>query len=550
MIIKQIQNLINNTIKMLFPNCSINQYLVEKCKNIKNGDYATNVAMVLAKHLKKNPVEIANDLINVFKENSYFKKIEFSNPGFINFWLSNETKSFLINDIINNGKIYGKFPAKNVNYSVEYVSANPTGYLHIGHARNAVLGNCLINILKWYGYNVVSEYVVNDAGNQMNNLATAVFIRYKQLLGYNIVLPEDSYHGDEIKMVARMLYKTYKNDFENCYINDDNRISDPLAEYKIRWFAREVFLDIIKNDLKDLGVVIEKYFSEYEIHKNNLINDVISLLKKRGVVYIKEGATWLSTSKFGDDKDRVLIKSNGSPTYFAPDIFYHKYKFSTNNTDICVDVWGADHYSYITRMKAAMECLGIDKDKLVIICMQMVKLLKDGKEFKMSKRTGTSLTTRDLIDSIGKDAARWFLVSQSCNNHIEIDVDVATKKDNNNPLYYVQYAHARANQLLEKKVLERPMNFNNLNSEIEREIINELSYFKYTIENCAITYEPYKLTVYLYNLAKLFHNYYSNNKVFDNTNVNANEQYYLIKAIKQVIQNGLLILGISAPNKM
>ena len=253
----------------------------------------------------------------------------------------------------------------------------------------------------------------------------------------------------------------------------------------------------------------QKYFSEYEIHKNNLIDDVISLLKKRGVVYTKEGATWLSTSKFGDDKDRVLIKSNGSPTYFAPDIFYHKYKFSTNNTDICVDVWGADHYSYITRMKAAMECLGIDKDKLIIICMQMVKLLKDGKEFKMSKRSGTSLTTRDLIDSIGKDAARWFLVSQSCNNHIEIDVDVATKKDNNNPLYYVQYAHARANQLLEKKVLERPMNFNNLNSEIEREIINELSYFKYTIENCAITYEPYKLTVYLYNLAKLFHNYYS-----------------------------------------
>lgn len=548
MIIKKIQTLINDIVSKN-TNENIN-FLVEKCKNINHGDFSTNVAMVLSKILKKNPLDIANDLVSELKKSDLFESADVSKPGFINFWISSEQKTKLIDEILNCGDVYGKFNNKGINYSVEYVSANPTGFLHIGHARNAVLGNCLINVLKWYGYNVISEYVVNDAGNQMNNLATAVLIRYKQLFNIDIKLPDDSYHGEEIIMVAELLKKSYGNEFINAKINSENRIEDEKIEYKIRWFSREILLDFIKKDLHDLGVDIEKYFSEYEIHKNKMIPQVINVLEKKGMAYKKDGAIWLATTKFGDDKDRVLIKSDGSPTYFAPDIVYHLYKFNSNNTDICLNVWGADHYSYITRMKAAMQCLGIDKDKLIIICLQMVRLVKNGEEFKMSKRSGKSLTTRDLVDSIGKDAARWFLISQSSNNHIEIDVDVATKRDNNNPLFYVQYAHARANQLLSKVNFDRPYNYNNLNSQLEREIINELWYFKYTIENCAQTYEPYKLTIYLLNIAKLFHNYYSNTKIIDDNNKIANEQYYLVKAIKQIIHNGLDILGIEAPKKM
>ncbi len=525
-------------------------FLVEKCKNIKFGDFSSNVALILAKKNGLKPIDVANNLCDEIKKNKMFAKVEVAHPGFLNLWLSNDYKNDLIYEILDKKNDFGKFAKKNKKYSVEYVSANPTGLLHIGHARNAVLGNCLINVLEWYGIDVVSEYVVNDAGNQMNNLATAVFIRYKQLFGEKIDLPEDSYHGNEIIVVAQELKRKFNDKFLKTTINENGRINNTEFEHEIRWFARDKFLEIIKNDLHDLGVDITYYFSEYQIHQNGLINKMIDDLLTRKEAYKKDGAIWLNTTKYGDDKDRVLIKSDGTPTYFAPDIIYHNYKFNTNGTQVCIDVWGADHYSYITRMKAAMQASGINPNNLIIITLQMVRLVKNGKEFKMSKRTGQSLTTRDLIDAIGKDAARWFLIHQSSNNHIEIDVDIATKKDNNNPLYYVQYAHARANQLLNKASVSMPKAFNNLNSDLEREIINELSFFKFTIENCAKTYEPYKMSVYLYNLAKLFHNYYANTKVFESNNKFMNEQYYFIKAIKQVLANGLAILGINAPDKM
>ncbi len=550
MIIEKINKIILEAIKKQKIELGESTFLIEKCKNIKFGDFSSNVALVLAKKNGLKPMDIANKLCECIKSDENFSKVDVANPGFINLWLSNKYKNDLINDILDKKNNFGKLAKKSQKYSVEYVSANPTGLLHIGHARNAVLGNCLINVLEWYGIDVVSEYVVNDAGNQMNNLATAVFIRYKQLFGEKIELPKDSYHGNEIILVAQELKSKFNDKFLKAKINEKGRIDNDDFEHEIRWFARDKFLEIIKNDLHDLGVDIQCYFSEYQIHQKGLIKKMIDDFLTRKEAYKKDNAIWLNTTKYGDDKDRVLIKSDGTPTYFAPDIIYHNHKFNTNGTQVCIDVWGADHYSYITRMKAAMQASGIDPNNLIIITLQMVRLVKNGKEFKMSKRTGQSLTTRDLIDAIGKDAARWFLIHQSSNNHIEIDVDVATKKDNNNPLYYVQYAHARANQLLNKLTVEKPKNFNNLNSDLEREIINELSFFKFTIENCAKTYEPYKISVYLYNLAKLFHNYYANTKVLDPNNKFMNEQYYFIKATKQVIANGLSILGISAPDKM
>ncbi|MGL4950935.1 MAG: arginine--tRNA ligase [Mycoplasma sp.] len=524
-------------------------YAIDKSKSIEFGDFSCNIAMLCAKKLNKNPIELAETIV---KEVGFkgFKEVTVSKPGFINFIMDQDTITAEINEILEQGDNFGKFPKRDGVYSVEYVSANPTGYLHIGHARNGVLGNCIINLLEWYGHKTVSEYVVNDAGNQMNNLATAVFIRYLQENGKKIELPEDSYHGEEIIDVAKKLNAKIKDKYINIEINESGRIADEAVEHEVRWFARDLLLDIIKDDLKSLGIEIEHYFSEYESHKNGLIPKMMDHLLEIGAAYKKDDAIWLETTKYGDDKDRVLIKSDGIPTYFAPDIIYHDYKWKTNGTNYLINIWGADHYSYVKRMQVAMQCLGYNPNDLNIVCMQMVKLIKDGEPFKMSKRTGQSLTLKDLVSALGKDASRWYLISQSADKHLIIDVGQATNKDNKNPIYYVQYAHARANQLLNKQVVKQPTSFKDLTSPMEREIISELEFFKYTIENCAKTYEPYKMTVYLLNLAKLFHSYYSNTKVFEEGNIKGDQQYYLIKAIKQVIANGLTILGIKPVEKM
>lgn len=547
MIIEQIKK---NLDKWLKDNHLINvKYSIDKSRSSDLGDFSTNIAMVCSKQLKINPMTVAEQIIKSL-DKKMFKDITVTAPGFINFKIGATIIDGLLNAVIDEGDKFGQFAPKKGKYSVEYVSANPTGYIHIGHARNGVLGSCILNLLSWYGHETVSEYVVNDAGNQMNNLATAVFIRYLQAFGKKIELPEDSYHGEEIIEVANKLKEKYGDKFVNEKINENNRINNHEVEHTIRWFARDHLLDIIKKDLKGLGIEIELYFSEYQSHENGMIPKMMERLLKLGEAYKKDGAIWLNTTKYGDDKDRVLIKSDGVPTYFAPDIVYHDYKFKTNNTNYLINIWGADHYSYIKRMKIAVQCLGYNPDDLTVVCMQMVKLMKDGQPYKMSKRSGQSLTTRDLIEAIGKDAARWYLVSQSADNHIVIDVNEATNKNNNNPIFYVQYAHARANQLLNKEALPKPKTFAGLDSELEHSIISELEFFKFTIENCAKTFEPYKLTVYLLNLAKLFHSYYSNTKVFDKNNPKASEQYYLIKAVKQVIHNGLLILGITPVDKM
>lgn len=547
MIKSKINEEIKKSLKLL--NIEYNEFIIEKCKSIEFGDFSSNVSFILSKKAGLNPMLLAEKIVEKINQKEFFN-ITITKPGFINFFIKPEDNNELLKKIIEEGDGYGKFPKKNKKYSVEYVSANPTGYIHIGHARNAALGSTVSNILKWYGYDVVTEYVVNDAGNQMNNLATAVFIRYQQLYDVKIELPEDSYHGEEIILVANSLKEKYGDKYLKLNIDSNNRIDNTDYEHEIRWFARDFLLEIIKKDLLSMGVEIELYFSEYQIHKDKLLDGMIKTLKDKKVAYEKDGAVWLETTKFGDDKDRVLIKSDGDPTYFAPDIIYHNIKWTNNNVDVLINIWGADHYSYITRMKAAMEALGFDPKDLIVLCMQMVKLVKNGQDFKMSKRTGNSLTTRDLIEAIGKDAARWFLVSQSSNNHIEIDVEVATNKNNNNPIFYVQYAYARANQLVSKVKFVEEFNSDLLISDIERELINELYFFKYTIENCAVTYEPYKMTVYLYNLAKLFHNYYSNTKINAEDNKKQNQQINLIISIMQVIKNGLTILGISAPKQM
>lgn len=551
---KKIQDLIEQSLQILsYPEVKFN---VEKTKSIKFGDYSSNVALMLKKIKPwgdlKTPIQIAEEIASNINP-KMFSKIEVVPPGFINFYLNDVITKELFDCIHSQKEKYPIFEKVDQVYNVEYVSANPTGYLHIGHARNAVFGDVLAKLLSKIGINVITEYVVNDAGNQMNILASSVLVRYKELFGQNITLPDDSYHGLEIIEVAKELKNKFNDAFLNVEINNDFIITNSDVNETIRKFSRDMLLEIIKSDLASLGVHIDIYYSEQEIHKNNLIP--ITLEKLGNNVYEKDGAIWLQTTKFGDDKDRVLIKSDKTPTYFMPDIAYHDIKLNRPpKPNKLINVWGADHYSYITRMKIALKSLGYSDDIMEVISMQMVRLMKDGSEFKMSKRSGQSLTLKDLVNTLGKDVSRWFMISSSPSTHIELDVDLALKQDNNNPIYYIEYAHARCFSILEKTNFSYKIgqdNFSGLTLEIEKELIGNLINFQNIIYNAATTYEPHKIANYVYSLAKLFHSYYGSVMINDQNNIElTNQRLSLVSAVKIILENALSLLGIEAYDKM
>lgn len=555
MIIQKINTLIKQAMAILsYPDVN---FVVDKSKSIKFGDFNTNVAMLLTKTpvgKGKNPMMIAEEICNNI-DKRIFDKVEVVKPGFINFYVNASVNEDLFKQIATEDEQFPKFDKTDLVYNVEYVSANPTGYLHIGHARNAVFGDVIANLCKKIGIRVIREYIVNDAGNQMNMLSSSVLLRYKELLGESIELPENSYHGEEIKLVAKELKNEYLGRFINTQINMDTFVIENKEDNElIRTFARNYLLTKIQEDLAAIGTYIDIYYSELEIHKKNLIPETIKMLGDN--VYQKDGATWLRTTTYGDDKDRVLIKSDGTPTYFMPDIAYHMIKLNREpKPNKLINIWGADHYSYITRMSIALRCLGYPEDALVVLCMQMVRLVKDGEEFKMSKRSGKSLTLLDLVNAIGKDAARWFLISVSPSTHIELDVDLATKKDNNNPIYYVEYAHARACSILNKG--EGYYSFANdvkadlLVDDLEKELLAQLNFYRSTIMNVATNYEPHKLANYIYNLAKLFHSYYGTTKIIDDSDLELTKQRLtLVNAIRIVLRNALSLLGIDAYTNM
>ena len=551
---KKIQDLIEQSLQILsYPEVKFN---VEKTKSIKFGDYSSNVALMLKKIKPwgelKTPIQIAEEIASNINP-KMFSKIEVVPPGFINFYLNDVITKELFDCIHSQKEKYPIFEKVDQVYNVEYVSANPTGYLHIGHARNAVFGDVLAKLLSKIGINVITEYVVNDAGNQMNILASSVLLRYKELFGQNITLPDDSYHGLEIIEVAKELKNKFNDEFLNVEINNDFIITNSDVRETIRKFSRDYLLEIIKSDLASLGVHIDIYYSEQEIHKNNLIP--VTLEKLGNNVYEKDGAIWLQTTKFGDDKDRVLIKSDKTPTYFMPDIAYHDIKLNRPpKPNKLINVWGADHYSYITRMKIALKSLGYSDDVMEVISMQMVRLMKDGSEFKMSKRSGQSLTLKDLVNTLGKDVSRWFMISSSASTHIELDVDLALKQDNNNPIYYIEYAHARCFSILEKTNFSYKIgqdNFSGLTLEIEKELIGNLMNFQNIIYNAATTYEPHKIANYVYSLAKLFHSYYGSVMINDQNNIElTNQRLSLVSAVKIILENALSLLGIQAYDKM
>ena len=522
--------------------------ILENAKDAKHGDYSTNIAMQLTKRAKKNPRIIAEEIVKNFDTNKAdVAKIEIAGPGFINFFLKKTLFTKSIKGIIDLGDDYGKSNSgKGLKYNVEYVSANPTGDLHLGHARGAALGDSLCRLLSKAGYDVTREYYVNDAGNQIHNLVVSAYARYLEALGNESKMPEDGYYGPDIILLGQMMAEKYKEQFVGKLDENYDLIRQISLDYE---------LDKIKKDLNMFGVEFDLFTSEKSIYDKNLVKESIDLLQSKGYIYEKDGAIWFRSTDFGDDKDRVLKKSDGSYTYLTPDIANHIEKLNRGN-DKLVDIWGADHHGYIARVKAAMQALGYEADKLEVDIIQMVRLIKDGEEFKMSKRTGKAVTIRDLFDEVGVDAVRYFFVMRSGETQMDFDLDLATKKSNENPVYYAQYAHARTCSILRQAKekgfsVDVKENYEFINHEKEYEVIKLMGEFPNVVADAAAKRRPHLICNYVNDLATAFHSLYNAEKVInEEDNAKTNEKLALIQALEITIKNALNLIGVSAPERM
>ncbi len=516
------------------------EIIIEIPKTPINGNYSTNIALALASELKKSPREIANTIKMNFSSN-IISKVEVAGPGFINFFINKECLYDVLNEILDKKKNYGKSNiGQNKKINIEYVSVNPTGIMHVGHGRGAAYGDNLSRILSFTGYDVTREYFINDAGNQMNNLGISIKERYKELLGFPFDLPEDGYHGKEIITIAEEIKNKYH----------DQKLDSQVEFFK--QYGLEYLLKQIKIDLDKYRVNFDVWTSEQTLYDEGLIENIMVKLRKSGDCYIKEDALWLNTAKYGDEKDRVLVKSDGNYTYLVPDIAYHSNKFE-RNFDECIDVFGADHHGYVSRLKIALEILGYDTNKLDIKILQMVRIIKDGKELKLSKRTGQTITLNDLIDEAGINATRYFFASKSIDTQMDFNLDLAIKQTNENPVYYIEYANARITKILNKYHkydLVGKKNYMYLDEELTYNILNKLYEFKDVVENASKKRIPHLITNYVYELAGSFHNYYSNIQIITENEEETLEHLLLINAIKIVINNSLNLLGIIPREEM
>jgi len=523
--------------------------LLELPKEKAHGDYSTNMAMQLARVAKKAPRAIAEAIVENFdKEKGSIEKIEIAGPGFINFYMNNSYLTDLIPNILKAGVSYGEINVGNKEkVQVEFVSANPTGDLHLGHARGAAVGDSLCNVLAKAGYDVSREYYINDAGNQINNLALSVEARYFQALGKDKEMPEDGYHGEDIIGIGKKLAEEYGDKFVDQ--SSDERLSF-FREYGLKYEMAK-----LKTDLEEFRVPFDVWYSETSLYHNGKIDNALAALKEKGHIYEEDGATWFRSTTFGDDKDRVLIKNDGSYTYLTPDLAYHKDKLDRGFTKL-INVWGADHHGYIPRMKAAIEALGYGKDTLEVEIIQLVHLYKNGEKMKMSKRTGKAVTMRDLIEEVGLDAVRYFFAMRSADTHMDFDLDLAISKSNENPVYYAQYAHARICSMLrqgEEQGLsfEDNLKLDEISSEKEFDLLKKLGEFPQAVAEAAQKRIPHRITNYIYDLASTLHSFYNAEKVLDPENTEKSRaRLGLMKATQVTLQNALTIIGVSAPEKM
>ncbi|GAJ97270.1 arginine--tRNA ligase [Geomicrobium sp. JCM 19055] len=524
--------------------------ILETPKDKNHGDFATNVAMQLTKIAKRNPREIAQAILDhLDHDKAYVKQADIAGPGFINLFLDLRFLRDVLPAVLTENQEYGRSNAgKGTSVLLEFVSANPTGTLHLGHARGAAVGDALSNILDMAGYQVEREYYINDAGNQIDNLAKSVEVRYLQAQGQEAEIPEDGYQGADIVEIGNRISEQYGSEFVE--MDETERLR------KFRELGLQELLEKLKQDLADFRVRFDTWFSETSLYTSGKVVETLETLRENGEAFDQDGATWFKSSAYGDDKDRVLVKQDGTYTYLLPDIAYHKDKLD-RGFDHLVDLFGADHHGYIPRMQAAVQALGYPKDKLSFQIGQNVNLMRSGERVKMSKRTGNAVTMRELWEEVGLDATRYFFAMRSVDTHLDFDMDLAEQQSNENPVYYVQYAHARVSSLFkqaeEKGITydEQSLNLELIDSDKAYELLKKIGEFPSVIAGAADQYAQHRIPNYLHELASTFHSYYNAERIVDESNKElTNVRLALVKAAQTVLRNGLTLIGVHAPEKM
>ncbi len=534
-----------STIQSLY-GIELSDVIFEQPKDASHGDLACTVAFQLAKPLKKAPREIALEIAEAIDKKDVIASLDVAGPGFINITLAKATLYDVIPRILNDFDTF-KAPdaGKKQKILLEFVSVNPTGLMHIGHARGAASGDTLARLLSQTGFDVLREYYVNDAGNQIDNLAKSLYVRYLEALGEAATMPEDGYHGEDIKTLGKKI------------ADEDGRqwVDHKDAHQAFKAKGLNALLDDIKTDLAQAKVTFDSFYHETSLYERGHVDDVLNRLKASGYTYEKDGALYLKTSAKGDEKDRVLVKSSGDYTYILPDIAYHEQKFLRGYTHL-IDILGTDHHGYIARLKAALEILGHDANALEVLLIQLVRVIRDGVEVKMSKRSGQSLSLRDLLDDVGPDPIRYFFAARSLNTHMDLDLNLAEKQRNENPVYYVQYAHARIASLLKKAMdlgydVSTPLTTHDtLNMDSITALLNHLRAYPDMLEKAALSREIHKIPNYLHELASLFHRWYGEEKLITEDETYSRERVSLLIAIQSVLANGLELIGVSAPEVM
>ncbi len=565
-----LQLLIINSLESLKENGVIEELpesiRIDHSKDKSQGDFACNIALVLSKQAKCTPRNLAEKIVSNLTVSDKVDRVEIAGPGFINFFLSHESNTSVIENIIDEGEGYGSSNLGNgKRVLLEFVSANPTGPLHVGHGRGAAYGATVSNLLRAVGFEVNNEYYVNDAGRQMDILATSVYLRYVGTEKF----PDNGYKGDYIKSISDQLSGIDKVDIlpnvkaSSDDSNDIERYMDDLIvsckmslgeSYKVVFdTAINNILDGIKRDLSGFGVEYQKWFLEQSLIDSGLSNKTIKTLQESECIYEKEGALWFRTTDFGDEKDRVVVRENGNHTYFASDIAYHLEKLE-RGYDKIINIWGADHHGYIARVKASISALGHDPDKLEVLLVQFANLYRKGKKVSMSTRSGSFVTLKELCDEVGNDAARFFYILRKSEQHMDFDLDLAKSKTNENPVFYIQYAHARICSVLkqasEKFADSSAYDLSLLSNDYEVSLIKSLNRYKGVVQSSALNYEPHVLAYYLRELAGNFHSYYNGSEFLVDDSALRASRLLLISSVRQVISNGLKLLGVVAPESM
>ena len=511
---------------------------ITRPKQKENGDYSSNIAMKLTKVLHDNPMNIAQKIVDNF-EFSQVTKVEIKNPGFINFFVAKDYLFDNLKKVLTEKENYGRSNiGSGQKINIEFVSANPTGILHLGNARGGAYGDSLARIMRFCGFDVTEEYYINDAGNQINNLGESIKARYYEICSKNYPMPENGYFGNEIKVIAKEIY----DEHQNTYLNKDIEYFKELGTKKL--------LDRIIADLKEYGINYDVFTSEKAISKKYNLKDVINKLTENGYTYEHDGATWFKCSSIYDDKDHVLIKEDGSLTYLVPDIAYHYDKYS-RGYDKMIDIFGTDHHGYVARLKSSVKALGNDPEKLEVKLLQLVRLVSNGEVVKMSKRTGKSVTLKELIDEVGVNAARYYFSRYSLDTQMDFDLDLAKSKSNENPVFYVSYAYARISSILrELDITEIPDKFETLNKEDTYNVLEKVYAFPEVVKTAALKELPHLITNYVYELANMFHAFYASNRILTENKEETAENILLIKAVRQTIYNALNLIGVIPPEKM